>query len=191
MDLSAKIEAILFWKAEPVSLAKLASLLETDLDNLRQGIDRLEHDLRGRGLSIVQTDDEVMLGTASAASSLIERLTKEEVSRDLGKAGLETISIILYRGPIGRTDIEYIRGVNSQFILRNLLVRGLIERVLNPADARSYLYKTTLDLLSHLGLKKVGDLPGYEQVRKNIDTFRRSMTDEMKQNEAADVTIEE
>ncbi|MDE2188364.1 MAG: SMC-Scp complex subunit ScpB, partial [Patescibacteria group bacterium] len=65
-----------------------------------------------------------------------------------------------------------IRGVNSQFILRNLLIRGLIERVENPADARSFLYKTTLDLLAHLGISKIDDLPEYEQVRKDIEIFK-------------------
>jgi segregation and condensation protein B len=115
-----------------------------------------------------------MLGTAQELSPLIEQLTKEELSRDLGKAGLETLSIILYQGPISRADIDYIRGVNSQFIVRNLLIRGLIERVDNPKDARSFLYKTTLQLLSHLGVSKIEDLPEYQQVRKDIEGFKQS-----------------
>jgi segregation and condensation protein B len=98
-------------------------------------------------------------------------LTKEELTRDLGKAGLETLSIILYQGPISRANIDYIRGVNSQFIVRNLLIRGLIDRVENPKDARSYIYKTTIDLLSHLGISKIEELPEYEQVRKDIDSY--------------------
>jgi segregation and condensation protein B len=101
----------------------------------------------------------------------------------LGKAGLETLAIILYQGPISRADIDYIRGVNSQFIVRNLLIRGLIERVDNPTDARSFLYKTTLDLLSHLGISKIQDLPEYDQVRRDIDGFRQ-----VKAAESATVT---
>lgn len=174
MNFANKIEAILFWKAEPVSVKKLASILDADTKDVREGISLLEANLKGRGLTLVQTDDEVMLGTAKELSPLIEQLTKEELSRDLGKAGLETVSIILYQGPISRADIDYIRGVNSQFILRNLLVRGLVERVDNPADARSFLYKTTLELLSHLGISKESDLPDYEQVRKDIDAFKTS-----------------
>ena len=69
-----------------------------------------------------------MLGTAPQMSATVETLTKEELMKDLGKAGLETISIILYKGPISRAEIDYIRGVQSNFILRNLLVRGLIEK---------------------------------------------------------------
>ncbi len=172
MNLSAQIEAILFWKAEPVSFKKLASLLNVDLTAVEAGIVELESALKGRGLTLIQTDEEVMLGTSKEMSPIIEQLTKDELTRDLGKAGLETLSIILYQGPISRADIDYIRGVNSQFILRNLLIRGLVERIDNPKDARSFLYKTTLDLLSHLGISKVTDLPEYENVRKDIESFK-------------------
>ena len=174
MNLSTKIEAILFWKAEPVSFKKLAQLLNADLKAVNEGVAALEANLNGRGLTLVQTDDEVMLGTSKDLSPLIEQLTKEELTRDLGKAGLETLSIVLYQGPISRADIDYIRGVNSQFILRNLLIRGLVERVDNPKDARSYLYKTSIQLLSHLGIAKSTDLPEYEQIRKDIESFKSS-----------------
>lgn len=172
MNLSAQLEAILFWKAEPISLKKLAALLNIDIAAVKNGLQELETALQGRGLTLVRTDDEVMLGTAKEISPQIEQLTKEELTRDLGKAGLETLSIILYQGPISRADIDYIRGVNSQFIVRNLLIRGLVERVENPKDARSFLYKTTLQLLSHLGISKIEELPEYEQVRSDILSFK-------------------
>jgi segregation and condensation protein B len=174
MDISCKIEALLFWKAEPVSIKKLAGLLKVDVSMVKSGLDKLEKDLSNRGLSLVRNGDEVMMGTAKELSSLIEEVTKEEISRDLGKAGLETLSIILYQGPISRTDIDYIRGVNSQFILRNLLIRGLVERVDNPSDARSFLYQPTLTLLSHLGVIKIEDLPEYNQIRQEIDNFKKN-----------------
>ncbi len=197
MELPQKIEAVLFWKAEPVSVKKLASLLQTDAAAVREGVRQLEEQLKGRGLTLVQTNDEVMLGTAKELSPLIEQLVKEELTRDLGKAGLETLSIILYQGPISRADIDYIRGVNSQFIVRNLLIRGLVERVDNPTDARSFLYKPTLALLSHLGTTKIEELPEYEQVRKDIESFKnstatseQSTASEIEQKGIADVTIE-
>ena len=174
MDLSQKIEALLFWKGEPMPVKKLASLLQTDLDSILVGLDKLENDLKGRGLTLIREKDEVILGTAKELSSMIEGITKEEISRDLGKAGLETLSIILYQGPISRADIDYIRGVNSQFILRNLLIRGLIERIDNPKDARVYLYKPTLTLLSHLGINNIQSLPEYEKVRQEIEDFKKS-----------------
>jgi segregation and condensation protein B len=197
MNLSAKIEAILFWKAEPVSVKKFASLLNEKTDAVKAGLSELETSLKGRGLTLVQTDDEVMLGTSKELSGLIEQLTKEELTRDLGKAGLETISIVLYQGPISRADIDYIRGVNSQFILRNLLIRGLVERVDNPRDARSYLYKPTLELLSHLGVSKIADLPEYDKVRADIESFKseqgsagQSTEQTVGSNPPADATIE-
>jgi segregation and condensation protein B len=184
MNISTKIEAILFWKAEPISIKKLASLLDVRIEEAKAGLIELEKNLAGRGVTLVQTggiddaDGEVMLGTAKELSPLIEQLTKDELTRDLGKAGLETLSVVLYQGPISRADIDYIRGVNSQFILRALLIRGLVERVDNPKDARSYLYKTTLDLLSHLGVSKLSELPEYEQVRKDIEEFKQSTAEE-------------
>ncbi len=177
-DLSTKLEAILFWKAEPVTIKKLSSVLEVDENSVKEGLKQLENNLKGRGLSLVQTNDEVMLGTAKELSPLIEKIAKEELSRDLGKAGLETLSIILYQGPISRADIDYIRGVNSQFIVRNLMIRGLVERVDNPGDARSFLYKPTLTLLSHLGTSKIEDLPEYEQVKKEIEAFKKMSKEE-------------
>jgi len=199
-NLSTKLEAILFWKAEPVTFKKLAQLLSMEKTDTAEAVKisesdiksvllELETTLKGRGLSLVQTDTEVMLGTAKEFSPLIEQLTKEELSRDLGKAGLETLAIVLYQGPISRADIDYIRGVNSQFILRNLLIRGLVERIGNPKDARSFLYKTTLDLLAHLGVSKVEELPEYNKVRSDIEAFKQStdVTDESKT--PSDVTI--
>jgi segregation and condensation protein B len=173
-NLSQKIEAILFWKAEPVSIEKLAKFLECDIESVRNALVELQNNLNNRGLTLVQTDSDVMLGTAKELSPLIEKLTKEELIRDLGKAGLETLSIILYQGPISRADIDYIRGVNSQFIIRNLSIRGLIERIDNPKDMRSFLYKPTLQLLAHLGVNNISDIPEFEKVRREIDSFKNS-----------------
>lgn len=174
MNLSQQIEAILFWKAEPISFKRLAELLKVDENVVKTGLQELEVILKDRGITLVQNDTEVMLGTSKEASAIIETLTKEELMRDLGKAGLETLSIILYQGPISRADIDFIRGVNSQFILRNLLIRGLVERVDNPEDARSFLYKTTLSLLSHLGISKIEELPEYQKVREDISSYKNT-----------------
>jgi len=182
MKLESKIEAILFWKAEPVTMKRLASLLGGDIEKVKTAVDNLHSELKGRGITLVQWQDEVTLGTATGASELIESLTKEEFGRDLGKAGLETLSIILYQGPLSRAEIDYIRGVNSQFILRNLLVRGLIERIDNPKDQRSFLYKPSLEMMSYLGIGKITDLPEYEEVRRDIDNFKKQTHDEGAKN---------
>jgi segregation and condensation protein B len=180
MTLEAHIEAILFWKAEPVSVKRLSEILEKSEDEIRAGILSLKANLAGRGLTLIELENEVTLGTAKEMSGIIEKLTKEELVKDLGKAGLETLSIVLYQGPISRPEIDYIRGVNSQFILRNLLVRGLVEKVENPKDRRSFLYKPTLELLAHLGISAIKDLPDYETVRTNIETFKNAANEEQK-----------
>ena len=91
---------------------------------------------------------------------------KSEFSEELSRAAIETAAIIAYQGPITRAEIEYVRGVNSSFILRGLLMRGLVERIENPKDARSYLYRISFDFLKHLGLTKIEDLPQYQEFRQ-------------------------
>jgi segregation and condensation protein B len=173
MNLDAQIEAILFWNGEPITLKKLAEILKTSVQDIEIGIAELEKKLEGRGLMIVRKEDEVMLGTHRDMGPMIEALIKEDLVKDLGKAGLETLSIILYRGPVARRDIDYIRGVNSQFILRNLLVRGLIEKVQNPDDARTFLYKATFELLTHLGVTSLDELPEFADIRKEIEVHQK------------------
>jgi|ERR1035437_542077 segregation and condensation protein B len=174
MTLDAQIEAILFWKAEPVSVKRLSEILEKSEEDIRAAILSLKTALQNRGLTLIELDNEVTLGTAKEISGRIEKLTKDELIKDLGKSGIETLSIVLYQGPILRSEIDYIRGVNSQFIMRNLLVRGLVEKVENPNDRRSFLYKPTLELLAHLGVSALADLPDYENVRKNIEAFKNA-----------------
>ena len=140
----------------------------------------LRGSLNERGITLIQLEDEVTLGTSKEASELIESLTKEELTKDIGKAGLETLSIILYQGPISRAELDYIRGVNSQFILRNLLVRGLIEKIDNPKDQRSFLYKPTLQLLSFIGISKIEDIPDFQSVKSDIENFKQNTINEQK-----------
>ncbi len=172
IKLEAQIEAILFYKAEAVAIKKLANILNKDQAEIKLALKDLEKSLEGRGLSLIEVNEEVSLATNKECSAIIESLTKEELDRDLGKAGLETLSIILYKGPLSRAEIDYIRGVNSQSILRNLLVRGLIERTENQNDQRGFLYQVSMDFVSHLGLSKVSDIPEYESVRKDIENFK-------------------
>jgi len=173
LSLESQIEALLFWKAETLSIKKIANILNKDVEEIKSAVKNLRESLRGRGITLIEWEDDVTLGTAKKVSELIESLNKEELSKDLGKAGLETLSIILYQGPISRVDIDYIRGVNSQFIVRNLLIRGLIEKVDNPLDQRSFLYKPSLQLLSYLGISKIEDMPDFESVRRDIELFKK------------------
>ncbi len=171
MTLEAQIEAVLFWRAEPVAIKKLAQTLDRPEDEIKQTLNELELKLRDRGVRLIFKDDEAMLGTAPEAADLIKQLTTEEFSRDLGKASLETLTIVLYKGPLTRAEIDYIRGVNSSFILRHLSIRGLVERIPNPKDARSFLYRPTFDLFQHLGLSKIEELPEYGELISQLENL--------------------
>ena len=168
MNLDQKIEAILFFRGESVTLKKLADILQISLDEVKVGLETLKNRLQNSALTVVTKDNEVMLATRAEASPLIEWLVKEELSRDLGKAGLETLSIVLYKGPISRREIDYIRGVNSQFILRNLQVRGLVEKITDEKDERRFLYRPTFELLQMLGVSNIKDLPEYGKVQEEL-----------------------
>lgn len=173
MTTDAYIESILFWKGEPMSVSDLGKIFGKKDAEVREGIRVLEERLSQTGLCLIWKEDMVMLGTAPAAGSLLEKLQKEELSKDLGKASLETLTIILYESPAAKSDIDYIRGVNSGFILRSLLVRGLVEREVNPKDKRTFLYRPTFGLLSFMGLTRVDELPEYTLVREEIGQFKK------------------
>lgn len=171
MELANTIEAILFYQAEPMTVKRLSTLLKRSEGEVRDALRVLEERLLPTGLRLLSLTDEVVLGTAPEASAFIEAITKEELSKDLSKASLETLAIVLYKGPITRAEIDYIRGVNSTFILRNLLVRGLVEKVDNPADQRSFLYRPTFQLLEFMGVANTESLPEYEATMTALAQF--------------------
>ncbi|MDO8493564.1 MAG: SMC-Scp complex subunit ScpB [bacterium] len=169
MNLDAEIEAILYYKNEPMSVKKLAVITSKTDTEIREALVKLDERLKIGGLVLVSNEDEFTLGTASSASALIEKMIKDDLSYDLGKASLDTLTIILYYGPVSKMQIDNIRGVNSGFMLRNLLIRGLITREINEKDQRSYIYKSTIELLSHLGIKNTNELPEYQTLRESLD----------------------
>lgn len=171
MELANSIEAILFYQAEPMKVSRLATLLKRSDSEVMEAIKVLEDKLSATGLRLLTNGGEVTLGTSPDASALIEAITKEELSKDLSKASLETLAIVLYKGPLTRAEIDYIRGVNSTFILRNLLIRGLVEKVDNPNDQRSFLYKPTFQLLEHMGVTKTEELPAYQDTLNTLAGF--------------------
>lgn len=170
MNLESKIEAFLFWKGEPQTEWEIAVAMRVDPVEIPPALEKLEESLKGRGVTIVRHGDSVMLGTSPEMSAFFEELRKEELNKDLSKAALETLSIILYKDSVTRSEINFIRGVNSGYILRNLEVRGLVDRVTHKTDARMYVYKPSLELLSYLGVSKVSDLPQFETIRNTLET---------------------
>ncbi len=164
INLDQKIEAVLFLTGEPMSLKKLSVLLDSSKEEVLEAIKMLDDKLKHRGLCLVYKDEEIMLGTKPELSSLLERFRKEDLNKELSKASFETLSIILYKRGATRSEIDYVRGVNSSFILRNLLIRGLIEKITHPRDTRKYFYKPTFELLNYLGVSFIEELPEYAEI---------------------------
>ena len=169
MNLDAQIEAILYYRNEPTSIQEMAELLGSTREDVLVSIEILKTKLKDRGVALISKEDEISLGTAPEFAELIENMAKKELSADLGKASLDTLTIVLYYGPVTKAQIDNIRGVNSGFILRNLLVRGLSEKSQNDKDQRSFLYKPTFELLAHLGIRQLSDLPEYDDLRKSLE----------------------
>ena len=168
MPLDVLVEAVLFYKAAPQKIATLKKLFEVSDEAWQKGIEKLEERLQEGAIRVVQTDTEIQLVTAPELSEFVEAMRKDEIAGDIGKAGAETLAIILYRGPVARAEIDRIRGVNSSFIIRNLLTRGLITR---QAHKNSYQFSISSALLEHLGLTKKEALPEYKTFMDALDSF--------------------
>lgn len=184
--LLSRLEALLFIYGEPIDVKKLAKILDLKEDEAKEGLKLLDEELkRGeRGLVLVQDKNKVQLATKPEFSKLLEDVTKQEFTEMLTPAALETLSIICYAGPITRADIEYIRGVNSTFIIRTLLLRGLVEREIAPKRANAYIYSASFDLLRHLGLSKIEDLTDYKKYKELVQYMHQKL--EQKDNQLSD-----
>jgi len=168
MELESKIEGLLYYKGEDITIKKLAELLMSTEEEIEEALIKLDKSLENRGLVLVRKDNSVVLGIAQNLSSLIESIRKDEITKELSKASLETLSIVMYKNGVSRSEIDYIRGVNSSFILRNLLVRGLIEKVIDSTDSRRLLYRPSFNTLTYMGVKSVNELPNYENITKQL-----------------------
>jgi segregation and condensation protein B len=188
MQLDQAIEAILFFRNEATSIKKLSEILKVSTEEIGEGLILLKQKYENRGIVLVQKEDEVMLATAPQFSDMIETLQKEELSKDLSKASLETLSIILYKNGASRADIDYIRGVNSSFTLRALSVRGLIEKIPDPKDSRKYLYKATFDLLTYLGLSTIAELPMYLETQRDLNSLKEDVYTTQENQEKENIT---
>jgi segregation and condensation protein B len=166
-EIAQHIEGVLFALGKSVSHNELMKMLEVDADSLERAIASLVG-AKGRGVVVIDDGKELELRAAPEVASLIEKVRKEELSRDIGRAGLEVLSAILYRGPLTRAEVDFIRGVNSTQTLRTLATRGLIRRVPNPRDERSFLYEPTSELFASMGATSARDLPDYDGVRSKL-----------------------
>lgn len=175
MTLEQKLEGVLFYKAAPIKKAALAKLVGAKEEECDTALLALKERLESGATRLLLTDSEVELVAAPELDELIDSLRKDEMKRDIGKAGAETLAIILYKGPIARADIDRIRGVNSSFILRNLLVRDLIEK---DTTSKNILYKISPALLAHLGISEKSQLADFTTIMNTLETYEREMMEE-------------
>lgn len=164
-NIKQKIEALLFIAGEPIAIKQLAKILEIKEDDISTAILALKDEYRegDRGLIIIENNSQVQLATSPIVSETIENFLKSSLKEELTPAALETLAIIAYKGPLIRVEIDNIRGVNSSFTIRNLLIRGLIEKDLDKKKANSFAYRISFDMLKKLGLENIGQLPEYEK----------------------------
>lgn len=176
MQLKCILESILFVHGEPIETAVLTELTGRSEDEVTAALSELEREYQTRGFALLKKDGAYQLGTNPENTGYIDQLVKNQFSQELSRSALETLAVIAYKGPVTRPQIEYLRGVNSAFTVRTLLMRGLIQRIENPKDARSFLYRVSFDFLKHMGLTGMEELPRFEEFRK------KEMEDEESKN---------
>ena len=170
LALSTSLEALLFVADEPVSARELAQVLEASEADVEAALQALTQHYAERGLRLQRQDGRVQFVTAPQAAAFIERFLGLEFTSRLSNAGLETLALIAYQQPVTRAQIEAIRGVNCDGVLRTLLGRGMIAPLGRLEQAgRPILYGTTFQFLQHFGLSHIHDLPDREEVKAAID----------------------
>ena len=160
LPLSVKLEAMLFVAAEPVATAQLATALDVAPSVIERGLNELDASLASRGLRLQRHAGRVQLTTAPELAELVERFLGLEATSHLSRAALETLAIIAYQQPVTRPQIDSIRGVNSDSMMKSLLSKGLIlESGRADGPGRPILYSTTPEFLQHFGLNSILEMP--------------------------------
>jgi len=172
LSLPALLEGLLFVAAEPVALAQLAAVLEIPLGEVEEGLRQLEEGLQLRGLRLQRYAARVQLTTAPQMAGFVERFLGLEVASRLSRAALETLAIIAYQQPVTRPQLEAVRGVNSDGVMRSLLSKGLVQETGRAeGPGRPILYCTTPEFLQHFGVSSLSEMPplGLSQPGNDVD----------------------
>jgi segregation and condensation protein B len=166
--LKSIIESLLFISTKPLSIRKLAELTQAEKQEVEEAVENLiqEYNSQEKGIQIVRHSEKVQMVTHPKNARIIQAFLKDEMTGELTKPGLETLTIVAYRGPITKAELEQIRGVNCSLILRNLMIKGLIEAK-EDRQAMVTRYNVTFEFLRYLGLRDVRELPDYEKLSKN------------------------
>lgn len=162
-NLHTLVEGLLFIADEPVSIHRLSQALDVSLDAVELALEVLEQACAERGVRLQRAANRVQLVSAPELAAYIERFLGLELQSKLSHAALEALSIVAYEQPVTRAEVEAVRGVNSDSVLRTLMGKGLIEEVGRlDAVGRPILYGTTFEFLQFFGLQSLEDLPVLE-----------------------------
>jgi len=173
MELIPLIESLLFIHGEPLSYRELKKVTGASQEEVKEAIKGLREAKKGStsGTEILIHKDRVQLVTKAVHAPYIQKIQSNVLQEELSSAASETIAIVGYLGPFSKINIAHIRGVNSGYILRNLLIRGLLERHTSTSSDTS-LYAVSADFLKAMGLSHIEALPEYEKYHSLIDTFK-------------------
>jgi len=166
--LNSQIESILFVSSGPVEIKLLAKICGRSKDEVEVAVEALKdrYNHNESGINIVEHQGKVEMVSSPDNGRLVASVVKEEIYSDLTRPQLETLTVIAYRGPITKFELEQIRGVNCSLILRNLLIKGLVE-VKKDKIIDNDVYNISIDFMKHLGINSVVDLPDYEELSKS------------------------
>ena len=178
MSIKNNIESLLFISPKPLSVKELSKFVSAGIEETKNALAELEQEYQHRqgGLKFLKIEDKCQLATAPECSEVVAKFIKNELTGELTRPSLEALTIIAYRGPVSKAELELIRGVNCGLILRNLLIRGLIEAREDKARLTT-VYSITFDFLKYLGLSQVSELPDYEKLNRhnNLDKLLSSL----------------
>jgi segregation and condensation protein B len=173
------IEALLFVSERPLLIEQIhRAISELDSARIRQIIEELKTEYLDskRGMRIIEVAGGFQMVTASELSVFLKRFYQKTPER-LSQPTLETLSIIAYKQPVTRLEIESIRGVDVSGIVKNLVSKGLLRTAgRKKAPGRPFVYITTRQFLEYFGLKSLDELPKIEEFAKSEvskDEFRR------------------
>jgi len=176
MELSAKLEALLFFFGEPIELTTIARMLGISLEECEAVVSHYEQTLissNERGLIVLRKGSSIQLATKPELKEIGEAIVKDEFRESLTPAALETLALVSYLGPVTRATVDYIRGVNSSYSIRNLSMRGLGDR--GEEKGASFRYAPTQEFLKHIGISNIKMLPEYDRYHTLLETFARTM----------------
>lgn len=168
MELTQKLESVLFVSSKPLTTEQLARFVNTAEPEVESALTALAEQKKHDGIVLLNVNGYWQLATHPENVELVKGFLNADLREKLTDATVEVLGIIAYRQPISKAEIESIRGVNSQYSIRQLLMRGLIEKVANPNDSRSSLYQVTTEFVQHLGIQSVQDLPEFEKLTASI-----------------------